>query len=311
MSSAVKLLIVDDHRVFAEGLEAVFRAEPGFEALPAVTDPDQVIGTVMSERPDAVIMDVQLGNVSGIDLTALLTAQPEPPAVVVLTAYCDTATAIGAIQAGAMGFVSKEGPAEHVVTAVRAAVLGGTWLPARLLGGVLAATQNPFSEPLGQVFGQLTEREREVLQLMVSGLDRHGIAARLYRSPDTVKSHIRNIAAKLGTRTATEAVAVALSAGLRPELRQVSYVRRGKLPGQDASQLSGSAVPSGAVAVEAGAADGLTNVLPLGPASTTSCSALPCRYFCHGRNHWVHPLSKVPARGLPETVTGSPGTSIL
>jgi DNA-binding NarL/FixJ family response regulator len=219
----VKLLIVDDHQVFAEGLEAVFRAEPGFEPLAAVTDPDLVVAAVTAQRPDAVIMDVHLGDVNGIDLTAMLTAQPDPPAVVVLTAYCDTATAINAFQAGAMGFVSKEGPAEHVVTAVRAAVLGGTWFPAGLLGMVLAATQDPFSDPLGQLFGQLTEREREVLQMMVSGLDRQGIAARLYRSPDTVKTHIRNIAAKLGTQSATEAVAVALNAGLRPELRRLSY----------------------------------------------------------------------------------------
>jgi DNA-binding NarL/FixJ family response regulator len=300
----VKLLIVDDHQVFAEGLEAVFRAEPGFEPLTAVTDPDQVVPAVMAQRPDAVIMDVNLGDVNGIDLTSVLTAQPDPPAVVVLTAYCDTATAINAIQAGAMGFVSKEGPAEHVVTAVRAAVLGGTWFPAGLLGMVLAATQDPFSDPLGQLFGQLTEREREVLQMMVSGLDRQSIAARIYRSPDTVKTHIRNIAAKLGTQSATEAVAVALSAGLRPELAPAAG-------GQEACQLSGSGVPSGAVAVEAGIALGLMNVLPPGPASTASFSALPWRYLSHGRNHWVHPLSNTPARGLPVTVTGSPGTSIL
>ena len=300
----VKLLIVDDHQVFAEGLEAVFRAEPGFEPLAAVTDPDLVVPAVTAQRPDAVIMDVHLGEVNGIDLTAMLTAQPDPPAVVVLTAYCDTATAINAIQAGAMGFVSKEGPAEHVVTAVRAAVLGGSWFPAGLLGTVLAATQDPFSDPLGQLFGQLTEREREVLQMMVSGLDRQAMAARLYRSPDTVKTHIRNIAAKLGTQSATEAVAVALNAGFRPELRPLSA-------GQEACQLCGSAVPSGEVAVEVGNALGLTNVLPPGPASTASSSALPCRYLSHGRNHWVHPLSNVPARGLPLTVTGSPGTSIL
>ena len=213
----VKLLIVDDHQVFAEGLEAVFRAEPDFGPVAAITDPDQVVGAVAAHRPDAVIMDVQLGEVSGVDLTALLTAQPAAPVVVMLTAYCDTATAIGAIQAGATGFVSKEEPAEHIVTAVRAAVLGGTWLPASLLSVMVAAARNPPSEPLGQLFGELTDTEREVLRLMVSGLDRKGIAARLYRSPDTVKTHARNIAAKLGTQSATEAVAVALSAGLRPE----------------------------------------------------------------------------------------------
>jgi DNA-binding NarL/FixJ family response regulator len=216
----VKLLIVDDHRVFAEGLEAVFRAEPDFEPMAAVTDPNQVVSVVAAHRPDAVIMDVQLGEVSGIDLTALLTALPAPPRVVVLTAYSDTATAIGAVQAGAVGFVSKDGPAEHVVTAVRAAVLGGTWFPANLLSAVLAPPESPLAEPLAQLFIKLTDRERQVLQLMVCGLDRKAISARLNRSPDTVKTHIRNIAAKLGTSSMAEAVAVALRAGLRPVLRR-------------------------------------------------------------------------------------------
>ncbi len=174
----VNLLIVDDHRVFAEGLEAVFRAEPDFEPMPAVTDPDQVVSVVEAHKPDAVVMDVQLGDVSGIDLTSQLTALPTPPVVVVLTAFSDAATAIGAVQAGAMGFVSKNGPAQHVVTAVRAAMLGGTWFPSGLLTVMLAAAESDVSEPLGQLFGQLTDKEREVLRLMVSGLDRRSIADR-------------------------------------------------------------------------------------------------------------------------------------
>ena len=212
----VKLLIVDDHRVFAEGLESVFRGEPDFEPIAAVADPRQVVAVAAACLPDAVIMDVQLGDVSGIDLTAALCALPAPPRVVVLTAYSDAATAIGAVQAGAVGFVSKDGPAEHIVTAVRAAALGGTWFPAGLLSTLLAGAESPLTEPLGQLFAQLTDREREVLQLLVCGLDRKAISARLNRSSDTVKTHIRNIAAKLGTRSTAEAVAVALSAGLRP-----------------------------------------------------------------------------------------------
>jgi DNA-binding NarL/FixJ family response regulator len=220
VTSPVRLLIVDDHRVFAEGLESIFRAEPDFGPVAAVTDPSQVLGVVAANRPDAVVMDVQLGDVSGIDLTAQLTALPAAPRVVVLTAYSDTATALGAIQAGAVGFVSKDGPAEHIVTAVRAAVLGGTWFPAGLLAMVLAAADSPVTEPDAQLFVQLTDREREVLGLMVCGLDRKAISERLNRSPDTVKTHIRNIAAKLGTRSTAEAVAVALHAGLRPELKR-------------------------------------------------------------------------------------------
>lgn len=216
--SPVRLLIVDDHRIFAEGLEALFRAEPDFEPVGTVSDPGQVVGVVRSRQPDAVIMDVHLGAGNGIELTAQLMAQPVPPVVVVLTAYSDAATAIEAVKAGAMGFVSKDGPAGHIVTAVRAAVLGGSWFPAGLLAMTLAAAQSPLAEPFGQPLSQLTDREREVLRLMVSGLDRKRIADRLYRSPDTVKTHVRNIAAKLGTQSSAEAVAVALGAGLRPEL---------------------------------------------------------------------------------------------
>jgi DNA-binding NarL/FixJ family response regulator len=216
--SPARLLIVDDHQVFAEGLGVLFRAEPDFEPVAAVSDPGQVVGAVRSYQPDVVIMDVHLGDSNGIELTAQLMTQPVPPVVVVLTAYSDAGTAADAIRAGATGFVSKDGPAEHIVTAVRAAVLGGTWFPAGLLGMMLAAAQDPLADPFGQPLGQLTDREREVLRLMVSGLDRKSIATRLYRSPDTVKTHIRNIAAKLGTQSASEAVAVALNAGLRPEL---------------------------------------------------------------------------------------------
>jgi DNA-binding NarL/FixJ family response regulator len=173
---------------------------------------------VRSLAPDVVIMDVHLGDGNGIELTTQLMTLPVRPVVVVLTAYSDVGTAADAIGAGAMGFVSKDGPAGHIVTAVRAAMLGGTWFPAGLLGALIATARDPFAEPLGHSLGQLTEREREVLKLMVSGLDRKSIATRLFRSPDTVKTHIRNIAAKLGTQSATEAVAVALNAGLRPEL---------------------------------------------------------------------------------------------
>ena len=107
MTTPVKLLIVDDHKVFAQGLEAIFRAEPDFAPLAAVTDPDRVLDIAASRQPDVVIMDVLLGEVSGIDLTAQLVALPGPPAVVVLTAYADAMTAIGAIHAGATGFVPK------------------------------------------------------------------------------------------------------------------------------------------------------------------------------------------------------------
>ena len=208
------LLIVDDHRVFCQGLDAAFRAEPDFEPL-TVSNPAQALGIVLSWQPDVVIMDLRLGEVSGVDLTKQMSALPFPPAIVVLTAYTDTATALDAIRAGAVGFVPKNASVEQVIGAVRAAVLGGSWLPHELLIKLVAEHQDPVvGAP--QLIAQLTAREQQVLGLMVSGLDRNGIAEKLNQSPNTVRTHIRNVIVKLNCHSAIEAVAVGLRAGLRP-----------------------------------------------------------------------------------------------
>lgn len=207
------LLIVDDHRVFCQGLEAVFRAEPDFEPL-TVSNPAQALGIVTSWQPDVVIMDLRLGEVSGVDLTRQMTALPSPPAIVVLTAYADMTAALDAVRAGAVGFVPKNASVEQVIGAVRAVLLGGSWLPPKLLAKLVAEHQDPAGVP--QLIMQLTAREQQVLSLMVSGLDRNGIAEKLNQSPNTVRTHIRNVIVKLNCHSAVEAVAVGLRAGLRP-----------------------------------------------------------------------------------------------
>jgi DNA-binding NarL/FixJ family response regulator len=209
----MNLLIVDDHRVFCQGLEAVFGAEPDFEPQ-SISNPGQALGIVRAWRPDVVIMDLRLGEVSGIDLTRQMTALRFPPAIVVLTAYTDMAAALDAIRAGAVGFVPKNASIEQVIGAVRAAVLGGSWLPPKLLAKLVAESQDPVGTP--QPIARLTAREHQVLSLMVSGLDRNGIAQKLNQSPNTVRTHIRNTIVKLGCHSTVEAVAVGLRAGLRP-----------------------------------------------------------------------------------------------
>jgi len=208
-----KLLIVDDHRVFCEGLEAVFRAGPDFEPV-TVSNPAQALGIVESWRPDVVIMDLRLGEVSGVDLTRQMTALPFPPAIVVLTAYADITAALDAVRAGAVGFVPKNASIEQVIGAVQAAALGGSWLPRELLTRLATEHQDSVGAP--QFIAQLTAREQQVLSLMVSGLDRNGIAEKLNQSPNTVRTHIRNVIVKLNCHSAIEAVAVGLRAGLRP-----------------------------------------------------------------------------------------------
>jgi DNA-binding NarL/FixJ family response regulator len=208
-----KLLVVDDHRVFCQGLEAVFQAEPDFEPL-TVSNPAHALGIAASWKPDVVLMDLRLGEVSGVDLTKQMTALPCPPIIVVLTAFTDVAAAMEAIRAGAVGFVPKKASVEQVIGAVRAAVLGGSWLPHELLTKLVAEEGDEDGAP--QLIAQLTPRERQVLSLMVSGLDRNGIAETLNQSPNTVRTHIRNMIVKLNCHSGIEAVAVGLRAGLRP-----------------------------------------------------------------------------------------------
>jgi DNA-binding NarL/FixJ family response regulator len=208
------LLIVDDHRVFCEGLEAVFRAEPDFEPL-AVSNPAHALGIVASWQPDVILMDLRLGEISGVDLTRQVTALPGAPAIVVLTAYADMGAALDAIKAGAVGFVPKNASVEQVIGAVRAAVLGGSWLPHELLTRLVS--EHPGRDGAPQLIAGLTAREQQVLSLMVSGLDRAGIARKLDQSPNTVRTHIRNVLVKLNCHSAVEAVGVGLKAGLRPQ----------------------------------------------------------------------------------------------
>ena len=209
-----KLLIVDEHRVFCQGLEALFASEPDFDPMVAA-NPERALAVATASKPDAVLMDVRLEHVSGIDLTRRLTLLPSPPVVIVLTADADLATAVEVIRAGAAGFIAKSASVEQVMSAVRVAALGGNWLPAGLLGKLLAGFRAPVEER--QQLGQLTAREQQVLGLLVSGMDRNHIASQLHQSPNTVRTYIRNMTAKLGCHSAIEVVAVALRAGVRPQ----------------------------------------------------------------------------------------------
>lgn len=215
------LLIVVDHRVFSQGLQALFAGEPDFDPI-AADSPRQAFDVMAARKPDAALMDVHLGNVSGIDLTRRVTTLPHRPAVTLLSACADIATAVEAIRAGAAGFVAKSATVDQVISAVRTAALGGIWLPAGLLGKLLGDFRAPADDDAReqrgqQLIGQLTPRERQVLSLLVSGMDRNRIASALHQSPNTVRTNIQNMTAKLRCHSAIEVVAVGLRAGLRPQ----------------------------------------------------------------------------------------------
>lgn len=217
-----RVLIVDDHQVFTDALAWRLEAEPDLDVVGVAHDAITAVAAVDLRRPDVVILDVDLGEETGdgVDLIhALRESRPEA-LVIMLTAHDDATTATRALRAGARGFIPKDTPSVEVIEAVRAVVAGETRLPPLLLTDVISLLRRSASgaSPANDQIAKLTAREREILELMVTGMDREAIARRLILSINTVRTHNKNILAKLGVHSSLEAVSAGLRAGLRPEL---------------------------------------------------------------------------------------------
>jgi DNA-binding NarL/FixJ family response regulator len=220
VSGNTRVLIVDDHQVFADALSWRLSAEPDLEIVGVAASREAALRAIDLRRPDVVVLDVELGDDrDGLALLRLMQERDPAPNVLVVTAHDDPQTASRAMSAGARGFVPKDTPAENIAAVVRGIVAGETLVPPRLLTDVISylrdasGARNEWQERITR----LTPREREILALMVSGMDRVAIATRLYLSINTVRTHNKNILAKLQVHSSLEAVSVALRAGIRPE----------------------------------------------------------------------------------------------
>lgn len=213
---SVRILVVDDHQVFADALAARLGAEPDLEVVGVAhsgADAERLAGR---HSPDLVILDVDLGDADGLELAPrLLEGHPERR-IVVATGHDSAEVATHAIRAGVRGFVSKDAGFDDLLRAVRGVMRGETWIPPRLLTSVLndlrdVGDRNREFEALMKL---LTPRERDVLACMVSGLDRASVARELGLSIDTVRTHTQNMFAKLQVHSVLEAVGLAVRAGV-------------------------------------------------------------------------------------------------
>ena len=194
-----RLLLVDDHRVFAGALAHRLGTEPDLEVVAVATTAAEAEALVASLLPDLAVVDGELVGDDGLALAAHLSGLERGP-VVVVTSHPDARTAAAAVRAGATGFVAQDAPVDALLLAIRAALAG----------------DRPSSPPDADPVARLTVREREVLGLMVAGLDRAAIGARLFLSPNTVRTHVQNVLRKLEVHSSIEAVGLALRLGLRP-----------------------------------------------------------------------------------------------
>lgn len=212
----LRVVLVDDHTVLCEALGQCLEAEPDMELAAVASTSIEARRFFESSTADVAVVDVALGVDDGIELARWLRGLPDPPTVVVLTCLRSREVVLSALAAGASGFVSKNSDPDEVARCIRLSAAGHICIwPEPIVGAWGIGSEPSFSDPATLV-ASLSPRERETLSLMVSGMGRAAIASELYVSLNTVRTHMTHIFRKLGVRSRTEAVSLALRAGLRP-----------------------------------------------------------------------------------------------
>jgi two-component system response regulator DesR len=194
----IRLLLADDQELIRQALRALLDLEPDFEVVASVGRGDEVTAAALEHRPDVALLDIDMPGLDGLAAAAVLTAQAPGCRVVILTTFGRTGFLRRAMEAGAVGFVVKDAPAETLADAIRRVMAGERVVDPALAAATLAAGESP-----------LTARERDVLIAARSGATVAEIAARLYLAEGTVRNYLSGATTKTGTRNRMEALRVA------------------------------------------------------------------------------------------------------
>jgi DNA-binding NarL/FixJ family response regulator len=214
--AGVRVLIVDDDALVRGALRMMLSGSAGIEVVGEAGDGDEVTAALAEHRPDVVLMDIRMPRLDGIGATAALRRQPDAPAVIVLTTFDADENVLRALRAGASGFLLKDTPPARIVEAVQRVAAGEEILSPAVLRRFLArfTADGGTAERSRADFGKLTEREAEVVLAVARGRTNQEIAAELFLSIATVKTHISHAMTKLDLANRTQLALLAHDAGL-------------------------------------------------------------------------------------------------
>ncbi|WP_433206591.1 response regulator [Dactylosporangium sp. CS-047395] len=211
----IRVVVADDQTAVREGLALMLSLLDDVEVVGEAADGEACLELVAQLNPDVVLMDLRMPRRDGVSATGAIRASHPDTRVVVLTTYADDDHILSALQAGALGYLTKDAGRVQIAQAVRAAAAGQSVLDPQVQQRLLAAAvQGGGTAAVAAPVDGLTARETEVLRLIASGLSNREIAGRLYVSEVTVKSHINRLFAKIGVRDRAQAVRYAYERGL-------------------------------------------------------------------------------------------------
>jgi two-component system response regulator DegU len=219
-----KIVIIDDHQLFREGVKRILEFEKSFQVVAEGDDGSEALKLVKEHKPDVVIMDINMPQMNGVEATKELVEKYPDTKVIILSIHDDENYVTHALQTGAQGYLLKEMDADALIEAVRVVAEGGSYLHPkvthnlvneyrRLTAGVSQGGSYFQTMEIRRPLHLLTRRECEVLQMLADGKSNRGIGEALFISEKTVKNHVSNILQKMNVNDRTQAVVVAIKNG--------------------------------------------------------------------------------------------------
>ncbi len=213
----IALVLIDDNRLLREGIAALIRSQPGFKVLAASADVDEAMKKVREARPDVVLLDFGLEGHDSLNLTEVVTTEVPAARVIVMGLLPAQEDVADYVRAGASGFIMKDASFEEFFATIRAVASGLQVLPTALTNSLFTQIAlNAVNKPKVRVLDavRLTQRERQVIDLLGEGLSNKEIATRLHVAVHTVKSHVHNVLEKLALRSRLEVAAFSHAGGI-------------------------------------------------------------------------------------------------